>query len=126
MSTWIKINKSSNNKLVPDGTIGKLIKQTTNYYFIQHWVLNKTIQEKKFNCSILDSMIGQKVTYSNERFPCTVFEVIDYAEDYPSGLNTYSQMTGERVIISPVNKKEAFNKGIEQKIIVKIKDLNQC
>lgn len=126
MATWIKIDTSSNHKLVPHGTIGELLSSTTNYYLIQHWALNKTIQELKSNCSILESLIGGTYTYSNNRFPCTSFKVTAYAEDYPSGEKTFSQFTGKRVVLVPVNKTTAATNLVEQQLIVNVSELDNC
>lgn len=127
MSTWIKIN-SSTSKQVPDGTIGILINQTTNYYLIQHWALNKTIQEKKVNCEIYDDIVGRKYWYKDHlrRIPCTKFKVIDYAEDYDSGNGSYVQMTGKRVLLEPVNELASYRDLVEQRVIAPVADLNNC
>lgn len=124
---WIRITNSQ-NKQVPDQTIGKLLKQTTNYYFIQHWALNKTIQELKVNCEILDDIIGNIVSYSDytRSIPCMRFRVIDYVEDTDTGSQSYAQMTGIRVKLEPVNKTLAYNNNVEQTIKALIDDLDGC
>lgn len=124
---WIRITNSQ-NKQVPDQTIGKLLKQTTNYYFIQHWALNKTIQELKVNCEILDDIIGDIVSYSDytRSIPCMRFRVIDYVEDTDTGSQSYAQMTGIRVKLEPVNKTLAYNNNVEQTIKALVDDLDGC
>lgn len=125
--TWIKITNSQ-NKQVPKNTIGKLLKQTTNYYFIQHWHLNKTIQELKSNCEIFDSQIGQIVNYSDytRNIICMRFKVVDYTEDMDTGRGSYSQMTGLRCILEPINKELAYNNNIEQKVKALVAELDNC
>lgn len=124
---WIRITNSQ-NKQVPDQTIGRLLKQTTNYYFIQHWALNKTIQELKVNCEILDDIIGNIVSYSDytRSIPCMRFRVIDYVEDTDTGSQSYAQMTGIRVKLEPVNKTLAYNNNVEQTIKALVDDLDGC
>lgn len=124
---WIRITNSQ-NKQVPDQTIGKLLKQTTNYYFIQHWALNKTIQELKVNCEILDDIIGNIVSYSDYRrnITCSRFRVKEYIEDMDHGNGSYSQMTGIRVNLEPINKELAYNNNIEQIIKANVEDLDNC
>lgn len=124
---WIRITNSQ-NKQVPDQTIGRLLKQTTNYYFIQHWALNKTIQELKVNCEILDDIIGDIVSYSDytRSIPCMRFRVIDYVEDTDTGSQSYAQMTGIRVKLEPVNKTLAYNNNVEQTIKALVDDLDGC
>lgn len=124
---WIKITNPQ-NKQIPVNTIGKLLKQTTNYYFIQHWKLNKTIQELKSNCEIFSDQINQIVNYSDytRSIPCMRFRVIDYVEDMDSGKDSYCQMTGIRCLLEPVNKTLAYNNNVEQTIKALVSDLDEC
>lgn len=103
--TLITITKS-NDKRVPNGTIAELVSQDSKYYTMKHWHYDKNIKELISNCSVkTDSIVGRNVTHKDYK---STYVVQAYIEDYPSGSNTFTGVTGRRVSLKALNEATTF------------------
>ena len=117
---WKRIIKPL-DKRVAKNTIGKVVKETQDYYYLQHHhYADMTIQVRKIDTENFTPQIGLTVSYSS--FPIN-FKITKYLDDHKTGANTYTSFTGLRVEIVPVSSTDAQTNNINQSYEVYIDQL---